>query len=112
MKLLSLHIGGFFIGDLRMYSSEQFEDKKKLTTYAFDKYGVKLDGRLSMDDLIEGLNAASKSSENSQPEINEKPEQEPKAEIEVPVLKEPVKAVYKNDVVGKGLKLLRNRRNK
>ena len=104
-----------------MYTAEKFEDKKELTKYAQDKYGIKLDGRLSMDDLLDGLNAAAKGSqgdttdegtlETSNPES--KPEEGALVtpDVEPPqavvVTKKPSKIVYRDDVVGKALRLLR-----
>lgn len=108
-----------------MYNAEQFQDKKELTTYANDKYGVKLDGRLSMNDLVDGLNAAAfpngPNEQSGEQEGDQKGEgqsldagaeqqqanQAPEAE-KVP--KPKVVVVYRNDVVGNALRLLRKRR--
>ncbi|CAK2165048.1 conserved hypothetical protein [Vibrio crassostreae] len=92
-----------------MYNAEKFEDKKELTTYAADKYGLKLDGRSSMEDLLELLNEAANSNQgDAGQETPDLPETPPTPEPEVKP--KPRKVVYRNDVVGNALRHLRSRR--
>ncbi|CAH6805179.1 hypothetical protein [Vibrio crassostreae] len=92
-----------------MYNAEKFEDKKELTTYAADKYGLKLDGRSSMEDLLELLNEAANSNQgDTGQETPDLPETPPTPEPEVKP--KPRKVVYRNDVVGNALRHLRSRR--
>ncbi|CAK2756708.1 hypothetical protein EDB51_117109 [Vibrio crassostreae] len=101
-----------------MYNAEQFEDKKELTTYAVDKYGLKLDGRSSIEDLLDSLNEAANSNQGDAgqetpdlpetPPVPDLPETPPTPEPEVKP--KPRKVVYRNDVVGNALRHLRSRR--
>lgn len=87
-----------------MYTKESFESNSELTKYAQEKYGITLDGRSSMDSLLEDLNKAAIEHEQKQnPPEMQKPKTEKKP-------KDKKSLVFRDDPVGKGLALLHKRR--
>lgn len=97
-----------------MYTKESFSSNAELTKYAFEKYGLELDGRSSMEKLLNELNEAqSKQSGLQVPdnEVSKKDEVNTESSDESKP-KAPKKVTFGNDPVGKGLALLRKRRNK
>lgn len=90
-----------------MYTKESFESNSELTKYAQEKYGITLDGRSSMDSLLEDLNKAAIEHEQKQNPPTPPEPQKPKTEKK-PKDKKPL--VFRDDPIGKGLALLHKRR--
>ncbi|ENC6723354.1 hypothetical protein [Vibrio harveyi] len=97
-----------------MYTKESFSSNAELTKYALDKYGLELDGRSSMDKLLNELNEAQSKQPGLQvpdKEIPKKDETNPDSAVDEQPEK-PKEVTFGNDPVGKGLALLQKRRNK
>lgn len=110
-----------------MYTQEKFEDRKELTTYAREKYDLKLDGRMSMDDLIDTLNEHYQGLEDksqlkdvdlndstsAMPQVESDSHKKTNRELRLEKESERKSLVAKvtgNKVVGQALKVLRQRR--
>ena len=99
-----------------MYSKESFSSNAELTKYAKDKYNLDMDGRAPMEKLLEQINEAQNNnvglqSEGGKPET--KPDEMPDTQTneEQDIQSNDKKTVtYRDDPVGKGLKLLHSKR--
>lgn len=97
-----------------MYTKDSFPSNAVLTKYAQDKYGIELDGRSSMDKLLNQLNEAQKNQTGlhvQDPEIPESNDSSSKLEQGKKENTEKKIVEFQSDPVGKGLALLKKRRD-